>query len=92
MLLCRRAFLLKLMNYDLFAFASSGVPAYYACRRIDENTYELDLVAYRPPDVHDRVASHIVFTKSKTWESDPPLERPFFKELVEKLTAWIKEH
>ena len=43
------------MNYDLFAFASSGVPAYYACRRIDENTYELDLVAYRPPDVHDRV-------------------------------------
>lgn len=87
-----RGFLILGMDYDLFAFAPTGSPAYYSCTRVDENTYELDLVAYRPPNGYDRVAEHIVLTKAKRWESDPPLDRAFFQQLVEKLNAWIKEH
>lgn len=81
----------KFTEHDLFAFTSSGAPAYYACKKLDENRYELALVHYKPVEYYDRVEERIILTKGKHWKSEPHLYKPFFDELVEKVKVWEGE-
>lgn len=81
-------FNVKYMEHDLFAFTVSGAPAYYACKMLDEDRYELTLVHFHPVMYYDSVEKHIILTKGKVGKSEPKLYQLFLEELVDKVKVW----
>lgn len=79
------------MEYDFFALAYNGAPAYFTCTSLGENRYELNLVSFARLEYYDSIPEKIVLTKEKRWKSEPFLEEDFFKELVRRLEEWRRE-